>query len=246
MAEGTRILPSLVVAVWCLLSPAAITFAQSPRHQEPERGRNAGTYFTTGLAHWQGDIFKRGSLTQWNVNLFDAGYNLTSISIRIDSYARDTFLLLSGFSLGYRKDVIRRVDSGHMFNLTLFRDVNLKVFAVKAGGGMEWGMPSLNFDRTEFDFVPDGTVRYRHTYPDRNVDVPFVGTTTDGALYPFGELSVVQRPGPFLAEAGIRINMIEFNFDDYEVTASDNVTRVFGKRKVPVPYLFVNFGLRLF
>jgi hypothetical protein len=148
--------------------------------------------------------------------------------------------------LGYRKDVVRQVDSGHMFNVTMFRDVDFKVFALKAGGGLEWGMPSLTFDRTKFEFARDGGVRYRHTHPDRNADVPFVGTTTDGLVYPFVELSAVQRPWIFLVEAGIRINIIGFNFDDYEVTAADQLTYVSTRKSMKVPYLFMNFGLRMF
>ena len=80
----------------------------------------------------------------------------------------------------------------------------------------------------------------------RNVDVPFIGTTTDGALYPFIELSAIQRPGPFLVEAGLRINRIGFHFDDYEVSTADEVTVVFDRKKVLVPYLFVNIGIRMF
>jgi hypothetical protein len=133
-----------------------------------------------------------------------------------------------------------------MFNASLFRDVNLGLFALKASGGMEWGMPSLNFDQTEFSVAPDGTVRYRHTHPQRNADVPFVGTTTDGARYPFIALSAVQRPWALLAELGIRVNVIPFNFDDYEVTSADRVTYSFKRKNVLVPYLFANVGVRLF
>jgi hypothetical protein len=235
-------LASLAVVASVLL-PAGLEAQVAP---DAEGGRKAGTYINTGLAHWQGNIFSEGALTQWNVNLFEAGYNLTSLNVEIESYFGDTFLQLSGFSFGYRKDVIRRADSGHMFSVTLFRDVDFNVFGLKAGGGLEWGMPSLNFDRTEFDVAQDGTVRYRHTHPDRNADVPLIGTATDGALYPFVELSVVQRPWIFLTEAGVRINVIGFNFDDYEVSTADVVTHAFRRERVLVPYLFVNMGFRLF
>jgi len=232
------------VLVGVLIRPLSIEAQTEP--QDPERGRKTGTYLNTGLAHWQGNIFSEGALTQWDLDLFDTGYNLTSINVEVESYFGDTFLQLSGFSIGYRKDVIRRADSGHMFSAAVFRDVDLKLFAVKAGGGMEWGMPSLNFDRTEFAVAADGTVRYRHTHPDRNADVPLIGTTTDGALYPFVELSVVQRPWIFLTEAGVRINVMGFNFDDYEVSVTDQVTHSFRREKVLVPYLYVNMGIRLF
>jgi hypothetical protein len=234
----------LLVLAWCLLVPVSV-LAQQPPGGESSRNRKPGTYLKVGLAHWQGDIFREGSLTQWNVDLFGASYDLTSVNVEVERYFGGTFLL-SGFSIGYRKDAVRFSDSGHMLSAKLFGDVDLKVAALKAGGGFEWGLPSLTFEQTEFDFAGDGTVRYRHTYPGRNAYVPFVGTKTDGALYPFVELSAVQRPGSLLLEAGMRVNIIRFHFDDYEVSPADEVTHAFSQSRVLVPYLFVNLGIRLF
>ena len=56
----------------------------------------------------------------------------------------------------------------------------------------------------------------RTTFSLPNADVPFVGTKTDGALYPFMELSAGQRSSIFLVEVGMRINIMRFHFDDYE------------------------------
>ncbi|MEW5983799.1 MAG: hypothetical protein AB1806_15720 [Acidobacteriota bacterium] len=229
--------------VACVLAPVAAPGQTAPEEAE-STGRKSGTYVKLGLAHWQGDIFSESSLTQWNVDLFGAEYNLTSLGVEVEAYFRRAFLV-SGFSIGYRKDAIRSRDAGHMLSATLFRDLDLKVLAIKAGGGAEWGVPSLNFDRTEFEFASDGTVRYRHTYPGRNAHVP-VGARSNGALYPFVVLSAVQRPGPVLIEIGMRINLIQFHFDDYEVRPGDQVTRAFDERRVMVPYLFVNVGVRLF
>lgn len=237
-------LGGLLVLTWCLVMPVHL-LAQQPADGAPARAGNRGTYVKLGLAHWQGNIFSEGSLTQWTVDLFGADYNLTSVNLEIESYFGGTFLL-SGFSLGYRKDAVRYIDSGHMLSAALFRGVDFKLAAIKAGGGLEWGLPSLNFDQTEFDFASDGTTRYRHTHPGRNAYVPFVGTKSDGALYPFFEMSVVQRPGNLLLEAGMRVNFIKFHFDDYEVSPADVVTHAFSESRVLVPYLFVNLGFRLF
>lgn len=95
-------------------------------------------------------------------------------------------------------------------------------------------------------FRDDGAVRYIHTYPLKNANTPFVGTTKDGAFYPFIELSVVQRPGRFLLEGGMRMNIVAFRFDDYEVDTTDAITHRFAERRVLTPYLFVNLGLELF
>jgi hypothetical protein len=234
------LLAVVVSAAW----PAAARADQSREH-EPASGRKSGTYLKLGLAHWQGNIFSEGKLTQWTVDLFGAKYDLTSVNVEIERYFGGT-LLVSGFSLGYRKDAVQHIDSGHMFSAGLFRDLDFKVAALKAGGGMEWGLPSLNFDQTEFDYAGDGTVRYRHTHPGRNAYVPFVGTRSDGALYPYLQLSVVQRPGGVLLEGGMRVNVIRFHFDDYEVDPLDEMRHASSERRVLVPYLFVNVGFRLF
>jgi hypothetical protein len=75
--------------------------------------------------------------------------------------------------------------------------------------------------------------------------VPFVGTKSDGALYPFFELSGVQRPSVFLFEVGVRFNIMGFHFDDYEVTVRDEVRHAFARKRMMVPYLFANFGFRI-
>ena len=73
-----------------------------------------------------------------------------------------------------------------------------------------------------------------------------VGVKTGGTIYPFLGLSAVQRPGPFLFELGMRVNLMQFHFDDYEVRRGDEVSRVFDEHRVMMPYLFANIGVRLF
>lgn len=233
----------LLFACWPGLAEPAL--AQTAPATEQSGGRRSGTYVKVGIAHWQGDLFSESALTDWNVDLFGAGYRLTSVNVEIDSYFRAAFVV-SGFSLGYRKDDLDADNSGHMISAMLFRDIGLKALALKVGGGVEWGIPSMTFDQTEFDYGADGTVRYRHTYPGRNSRVPAPGVKSNGTLYPFLGFSAVTRPGPLLFEVGMRVNMIEFHFDDYEVRPGDQVTRVFDERDVAVPYLFANVGLRLF
>ena len=200
----TRLTGAFALACWLAL-PAGV-LAQHEQPQESSSGRKSGTYVKLGLAHWQGDIFSESSLTQWNVDLFGADYNLTSLNLEFETYFRGA-LLVSGFSLGHRKDAMRSADTGHMLSAMLFRDFNLKVLALKAGGGVEWGIPSMNFDLTEYDYTVEGTVRYRHTYLARNARVPVEGVVkSSGTTYPFFGLSAVQRPGPLLFEFGMRVN----------------------------------------
>ena len=156
--RNSWIRPGAFVFLVCLTLPGQM-YAQEPL----ESGRKSGTYLQTGLAHGQGDLSNKSSLARWDVALFGTDYDLVSAKLEVESYFGDTLLQLSGFSLGYRKDGLRRAEPGHMLSGSVFRDLDLKVFAVKLGAGVEWGMPSLNFDQTEFRSGTDGTVRYRHT-----------------------------------------------------------------------------------
>jgi hypothetical protein len=224
----------------CLLLPASL--AAQPSSDDAEGGRHSRTYFKGGVAHWQGDLENEGRLAGRSVDLFLVDYSISSAAAAIEHYFSDAV----GFSVGYRKDGLGYMDTGHMFHASLFGAAHVKVTTLKFGGGIEWGMPSLNFDVTKLEDNGDGTVRYRHTHPQRNADVPFVGTGTDGALYPFLELSALERRSIFLFEAGVRFNIIGFQFDDYEVNASDEVTYAFVRKKVLVPSLFANVGFRIF
>ncbi len=237
--------PLAVMLLMLFALPTTVVAQDYPPMERPV-GSDGGTYIKMGLAHWQGDIFNRQSLTQWNGDLFGSEYNLTSAKLQVEHYFDGTRLLLSGWAVGYRKDALRYVDSGHMFHAGAFRTVDFQLFAIKAGGGAEWGVPSLNFDTTQFDYRVDGAIRYNHVYPVKNVDIPLIGTRNDGALYPFAEISIVQRPGRFLLEGGMRINVVGFQFDDYEVDVTDQITHRFSDRQVLMPYVFVNVGIRVF
>jgi hypothetical protein len=224
----------------CLLLPAGLS--AQPRLDDTEDERHSATYIKGGVAHWQGDLENPGSLTGMSVDLFFVGYSISSAAVAIEHYFGDA----AGFSVGYRKDGLGNMDAGHMFTASLFGAAHVRITTLKFGGGVEWGLPSLNFDVTKLEDSPDGSVRYRHTHPERNTDVPFVGTDTDGVLYPFLELSALERRSIFLFEAGMRFNIIGFHFDDYEVTARDEVRHDFVRKKVLVPSLFANVGIRLF
>jgi hypothetical protein len=238
----------LGLVVFLLLWLPAGVAAQdaSPYQLTDTSGGDGGTYLKVGLAHWQGDIFSERSLTQWNGDPFGVDYRLTSIRVGIENYFDRRHLLLSGWAIGYRKDSIGQMDSGHMLNGGVFGSLDVKAFAVRLGGGLEWGVPSLNFDTSEFDYRTDGALRYSHTYPVKNVDVPGVGTTRDGALYPFLEGSIVERLGPLLLEGGMRVNFVRFQFDTYEVDSNDQITYGLSSRRVLMPMLFLDVGFRVF
>ena len=214
----------------------------SSTHQE----RKAGVYLNVGLTNGKGDVFSRSSLTEWDVSLFGTDYDLVGAKVEIERYLSRTFLQMSGVSVAYRKDGVRRAEWGHLISAQVFRDLEVRGISLKLGGGFEWGMPSIKFDQTKFAFAADGAVQYRHTYMDRNADVPFVGTMSDGALYPVVEVSVVHRPWWLLFETGMRVGLVRFNFDDFAISSTNVLTQATSQRRVVVPYLFADIGLKIF
>lgn len=209
----------------------------------PKKEKNrGGIYLKFGLAHWQGDIFSQ-DLTRWQGNIFGSDYNLTSLNTEFEFYFAKNHIL-SGWSIGYRKDDMEYTDAGHMFSGKTFRNFDLRLFEIKTSGGMEWGIPSLNFDKTVFGDGKDGSVKYRHTYPKKNSNIPGIGTTKDGVFYPFGELSILERRSIILIEGGMRINIIKFGVDNYQII-NDQIKHDFGNRLMMAPYLFLNIGIKI-
>jgi hypothetical protein len=234
-----------MILLLCLAFPTLV-MAQEETRAENFHSRKPGTYLKFGLAHWKGNIFNESSLKPWKIELFGTDYELTSLKLSMETYFSDSMLQLSGLSIGYRKDSLNLAESGHMINVMLFRDFNVKTFTLKVSSGIEWGIPSLNFDKTKTDASQNETLRYRHTHINRNANVPFIETRTDGTVYPFIELSIAQRPWGLLIETGVRLNFISFNLDDYKVNEFDQLTFAFTRKRFLVPYVFADFGYMLF
>ncbi len=227
-----------------LFTLSGIADAQdSPAKPEETPSSDSATYLKIGLARWRGDVSSNNVFTNWRSG--PSGPEYKSIGLEIETYFDKNHLQLSGWSLGYRKDDIRYAELGHMFSGKAFRTFGLKGLELKSAAGIEWGMPSLSFDKTNFSYAEDGTVSYKHIYPYRNSNIPFAGTTKDGAIYPFMEFSAQRRTRAFLVEGGMRVNIIRFGFDDYSIK-NDIITYNLRDKRTLVPYLFINFGLKMF
>ncbi len=228
--------------VFFMLLPSWV-LAQSADSKTQDKDH--GTYLKAQLAHWQKILFEGNNLFEWSGNLFGSDYYLTSAGLEVETYFNDTHLQLSGWSIGYRKDDLRYSSSGHMFNGKVFRNFNLKILELKPAFGLEWGMPSGSFNKTIFYYDINSLIYYRQTYPVKNSNVPFIGTRTDGAFYPFAELALLKRAGPLLFEGGMRVNMIRFGIDDYYIM-HDHITYSSTKKRILVPCLFVSVGIKMF
>lgn len=224
----------ILILALLLILPSGV-FAQqveeNKSEEKPEPKHNHDTYVKMGFNHWEGKV--------WDFN-----YNLNGVNFDIETYFNTTHLQLSGWSIGYRKDDLRYSDSGHLLNFKVFRTFDLKVVDAKIGGGGEWGMSAFVLDQTRFENTGDDSIRYRHVYPVRNSDAPYIGTMHDGVLYPIGEVSLLKRKSIFLIEGGIRESFMRFGNDGYTVR-NDISTYSFQRKRLPLMTVFVNVGIKI-
>ena len=168
------------------------------------------------------DLFSHSSLTQWDVALFGTDYDLVSAKLEFESYFSDTFLQLSGFSVGYRKDGVRRVEWGHMFSGSLFRDFDAKVFAVKVGAGAEWGHALAHFrpNRVRVCQRRDRSLSTHLHASECRRPLRRDHDRRDGL--PVRRSEHRAAAGVPVVRDRMRIGITRFNFDDFEVSPTDS------------------------
>lgn len=229
-----------LVAILMLLVPAQKLGAQeragdgesnTAKEKKKKSDHNHQTFLKIGLVHTGSEI---------------EGFNVAvnGLSIDLETYFNKNHLGFSGWFVGYRKDDIRRADLGHLLNSGIFREADVPVVDLKFGGGIEWGMPSLDFSKTRFGYEGGDLVYYEHLFLKHNSGVPKLGPSKDAVLYPFLELSVLKRWTWFLAEGGARWNLQKFGLDKYRLDG-DDVTFVSSNRIRMVPALFIKIGTTL-
>ncbi|MBI2064690.1 MAG: hypothetical protein HYT62_01410 [Candidatus Yanofskybacteria bacterium] len=215
---------ALVIAILLSLCPKALAQAVE------EKKHNHDTYMEASILHAEG-------------KLEGAKHNINCLAIDLETYFNGSHAGLSGWSVGYRKDDLRYSDFGHALNFKLFRTIPLVAFDLKASVGVELGVPSLKFEKTHFAYDKKGKlVTYRNVFLERNLDIPWVGTKNDGAIYPFFEVGAVKRHKFFLTQVGVRGNVLKFGVDKYDLA---NGYYEPSGRRIIVPYGFVGVGISL-
>lgn len=191
---------------------------------------NGGTYFKV-------DFIKAADSIQ------DISSSPDSLTIEVESYFRHSKVLLSGWSLAYKKEDIHFIDSGHYFSLSTFRTFGPRFLSIKLKGGAEWGYPSLLYEKTIFIYDPPGQLKsYQHSFLVRNSGIPRFGSKHDGTFYPLSSLSLVSRSKVFLVEGGVRMDFRKFSVNDY----GPGLQFATSQKWIVSPSVFIGFGLRLF
>ena len=170
------------------------------------------------------------------------GINVKGMTFDIETHFNKNHMGLSGWFVGYRKDDLTDSDSGHLLNFGAFRKIDMPAVALKMSGGAEWGIPTVDFSGTRFNYENGNPVSYEHLFLKHNSGIPGIGTSKDAVFYPFIELSLLKKWRWLLAEGGIRGNIQKFGFDKYHL-GSDDLIFVSRDRIRLLPTFFVKAGI---
>jgi hypothetical protein len=224
-----------VVAVTAVL----LFFVTAFRLEAQDNGKNESkkpdhdhqTYLKGGLVHTESEM---------------EGFNIVvnGPSVDLETYFNKHHAGLSGWFIGYRKDDLRYSDFGHVLNAGVFSTVGTPAVELKFAGGVEWGVTSLAYNRTRFNYDSDRLVSYEHFFLQKNTDIPALGPSHDSVMYPFVEAGILKRWEWFLVEAGIRGNIQKFGFDRYDLDGDEVSFYPINRTRI-VPSFFIKLGFAL-
>lgn len=201
---------------------------EAPKEDKPDHDHQ--TYGKFGFAH-----------TESKIESFLIVAN--GVSVDVETYFNKNHAGFSGWFVGYRKDDVRIIDFGHMFNGGVLRTIHIPGIDFKFAGGAEWGSPALDFNKTRFHYQKGRLVSYEHIFLKENSNVPKLKPSKDALFYPFAEVSLLKRWERFLVEGGVRGNVYQrVGFDRYHLNG-DILDFVYSSDKTRVvPTFFVKFG----
>jgi hypothetical protein len=191
----------------------------------------------------------------------DIGFNWQGLEFEFDEEFRK--LLLSGFSLGVRRELfyaftgfggvkdVDRWDEGTYLTLRLYRTFEIssnRSWAIGPSFTILYGVPGTTLDRTVVNRYGEGN-DYTHVFPLRNTDLPGVITeeadlvANAGLFYP--EVSVAVRKR--LAKGGINLEWIGgVRIIRFGIVDSNARGDVFSEKTKLVPTIGMRVGFKIF
>ena len=188
------------------------------------------------------------------------GLNWQGTEFEIEKEFTKSKVLLSGFSLGVRRELfyaftgfggikdVRRWDEGTYLSLRMYRSFGTRSWSIGPSFALLYGIPGTTLDRT-IDHRSSGGNGYTHVFPMRNTDVPKLlaekaELAADSALlYPEASIVVRRRLAKGLINldwfGGVR--MIRFGIVD-----SNTQGDVFTEEQVLIPSFGMRVGFKIF
>ena len=190
----------------------------------------------------------------------DVGLNWQGTEFEIEKEFTKSKVLLSGFSLGLRREIFRafndfgdiklvhRWDEGTYLSLRIYRSFGKASWSVGPSFAILYGVPGTTLDRTIGHSYGDGN-SYTHVFPLRNTDVPKIlaekgELPVDSALF-YPEASIAFRKK--FAKGVINLDWIGgVRIIRFGIVDSNTQGDVFTEELVLVPSFGMRVGFRIF
>src|SRR5262245_1406252 len=193
----------------------------------------------------------------------DVGLDWQGFAVEIETEFKTPKVVLSGFSLGIRRDPIfgfsgfgaaegvHRWDEGTYFLFRMNRHFNLSGgrWSIGPSFAILYGIPGTTLDRTIEGPRSDSRPEYTHIFPIRNNKLPnaladTADLSTDSALlYPEASVSIRQKfaGGGIVFEFLAGVRMIQFGIVD-----ANSQGNLFSEKRLIIPTVCFGAGVRVF
>lgn len=215
--------------------------------------------------HAEGRITGRVDFNRTTVEgaIKDVGLDWQGFDIELDNEFKTPKVVLSGFSIGVRRELfygfsglgmakgIHRWDEGTYLMFRLYRAfaVDGNQWSIGPSFAILYGIPGTTLDRTVGETSTDSGLNYAHIFPVRNTTVPntvaqVADLVSDSAMvYPEASVSIRRRfaGGAFMIEwlAGVRVMR-------FGIVESNSDGDFFNQKRVVIPSVGLRAGFRIF
>ena len=161
-------------------------------------------------------------------------FSFDLVSVKIENQFKNPWI--PGFAFGVRKES-KDIFSGTYFTLELFHAFDRKHFSIIASGGAIYGLPGLQFDRSDFSYENNGVVAYRNVSMTRNAATPGMEVERAGILQPIFEVKARKYLGHLFFEGHGGVRLANFN-----TVSSDFKNSTYSRKLVPMPSVGIGIG----
>lgn len=161
-------------------------------------------------------------------------FSFDFVSLKIENQFKNPWI--PGFAFGFRKES-KDIFSGTYFTLEFFHAFDTKHVSIIASGGAIYGLPGMQFDRTDFSYENNQVVNYRNVSMMRNAATPGMEVERAGVLQPIFEVKARKYMGHLFFESHGGVRLANFNR-----VSSDFNNSSYSRKLVPMPSVGIGIG----
>jgi len=195
--------------------------------------------FILGNANVEGAVIK-GGLSYSYGRAGGCNFSVSNFEFNLEQKLSDKFEI----GLGVRKEGTWGFNGYYISVYPVYTIKEGRGYLLKTAAGIEYGVPSTNFDRYAANYRDEELIFQKWIYLVQNISLPGDKVSgKSGTLYPFGAISYSRKWKRLVVEGGLRVNLVKFG-----IKTANFETGSFKDREQWGPILapFVRVGIRIF